>query len=158
MMIIFSIPLKSLGFSSLMYSWYVSSETLLSNSPSNDSVTPTNKGMELNKVGKYNESITYFDRALAIDPKNVVALNEKGNAYGGLGNYSRTISSYNKATPLDPEIASILDNKGVVFYHLGNYTEAITYYDLALSIDPTVVFASYDKGNALEALEIIQVR
>ena len=39
------------------------------------------------------------------------------------------------------------------FYHLGNYTDAIGYYDRALAIDPTVVFASYDKGNALEALE-----
>ena len=57
----------------------------------------TNKGIELNKIGNYNESIVYFDKALAIDPKNVLALNEKGNAYGGLGNYKQAIASYDKA-------------------------------------------------------------
>ena len=29
----------------------------------------TNKGIELNKIGNYNESIVYFDKALAIDPR-----------------------------------------------------------------------------------------
>ncbi len=91
MMIIFSIPLKSFAFSPDVYSWYLSSEVSISNSASNDSVTMTNKGIELNKIGKYNESITYFDKALAMDPRNVVALNEKGNAYGGLGNYPQAI-------------------------------------------------------------------
>jgi tetratricopeptide (TPR) repeat protein len=105
MVIIFSLPLKSLGLSPSTYSWYVSSEASLSNFASNDSVTLTNKGIELNKVGEYNESITYFDKALAIDPKNVVALNEEGNAFGGLGNYTQAIASYDKALALDPKNA-----------------------------------------------------
>jgi tetratricopeptide (TPR) repeat protein len=104
-------------------------------------------------LGKYNESIVYFDKVLAIDPKNVLALNEKGNAFGGLGNYIQAIANYGKALAVDPKNATVLDNKDVVFYHLGNYTDAIGYYDRALAIDPTVVFASYDKGNALEGLE-----
>jgi tetratricopeptide (TPR) repeat protein len=37
-----------------------------------------NKGMSLYNLGKFNESITYFDKALAIDPKNVAALDNKG--------------------------------------------------------------------------------
>ena len=77
MMIIFSIPLKSFAFSPDVYSWYLSSEVSISNSISNDSVTMTNKGIELNKIGKYNESITYFDKALAIDPKNNDAIKGK---------------------------------------------------------------------------------
>ena len=54
------------------------------------------KGVTLNGLGKYNDSIVNFDKALAIDPKNVLALNEKGNAFGGLGNYIQAISSYDK--------------------------------------------------------------
>src|SRR5918993_3134905 len=94
MMIIFSIPLKSFAFAPDVYSWNLSSEVSISNSASNNSVNMTNKGIEFNKIGKYNEAITFFDKALAIDPRNVVALNEKGNAYGGLGNYSQAIASY----------------------------------------------------------------
>ncbi|HEX5186936.1 MAG TPA: tetratricopeptide repeat protein [Nitrososphaeraceae archaeon] len=33
--------------------------------------------MSLNSIGKFNESIAYFDKALAIDPKNVDALTNK---------------------------------------------------------------------------------
>ena len=106
MVIIFSLPLKSLG---------LSTEAPNSNSTSNDSAVLTTRGVELNKVGKYNESIVYFDKALALDPKNALALNEKGNAYGGLGNYIQAIASYDKALSLDPKNATVLDNKGVVF-------------------------------------------
>ena len=60
MVIILSLPFKSFG---------LSSEAPISNSTSNDSAIMTNKGVELNKVGNYNESIVYFDKALAIDPR-----------------------------------------------------------------------------------------
>ena len=59
------------------------------------------KGVSLNSLGKYNESIVYFDKVLAIDPKNVLALNEKGNAFGGLGNYTQAIANYDKALAID---------------------------------------------------------
>ncbi|MDF0680650.1 MAG: tetratricopeptide repeat protein [Candidatus Nitrosocosmicus sp.] len=106
MVIIFSIPSKSLG---------LSIEASNSNSTSNDSAVLTTKGVELNKVGKYNESIVYFDKALAIDPKNALALNEKGNAYGGLGNYMQAIASYDKALALDPKNATVLDKQRCSF-------------------------------------------
>ena len=60
MVIILSLPLKGFG---------LSSEAPISNSTSNDSAIMTNKGIELNKIGNYNESIVYFDKALAIDPR-----------------------------------------------------------------------------------------
>jgi tetratricopeptide (TPR) repeat protein len=37
----------------------------------------TSKGLALAKLGKYNESITYFDKTLAINPKFLVAIKEK---------------------------------------------------------------------------------
>ena len=61
--------------------------------------------MSLNGVGKFKESITYFDKVLAIDPNNVLALNEKGNALGGLGNYKEAIAYYDKALAVDPKNA-----------------------------------------------------
>ncbi len=83
-----------------------SSLALLSSSAANtnstlDEVAVLNsKGVSLNGLGKSNESIVYFDKALAIDPKNVLALNEKGNAFGGIGNYIQAIASYDKALAL----------------------------------------------------------
>ena len=35
------------------------------------------QGLSLAKLGKYNDSITFFDKALAINPKFLVAMKEK---------------------------------------------------------------------------------
>ena len=74
----------------------LSSTAANTNSTLDEVAVLNSKGVSLNGLGKYNESIVYFDKALAIDPKNVLALNEKGNAFGGLGNYIRPIASYDK--------------------------------------------------------------
>ena len=56
------------------------------NTTSNEVTFFNNKGMSLNSLGKFNESITYFDKALSIDPKNVLAMIGKGNVLSNLGN------------------------------------------------------------------------
>ena len=52
--------------------------------------------MSLNSIGKFNESITYFDKVLAIDTNNTIALTQKANAFGGLGKYPEAITYYDK--------------------------------------------------------------
>jgi tetratricopeptide (TPR) repeat protein len=53
------------------------SEATISNTTSEVVTSFNNKGISLNGLGKFNESITFFDKALAIDPKNVDALKDK---------------------------------------------------------------------------------
>ena len=130
----------------------LSTATTPSNATSDEVTFFNNKGMSLNSLGKFNESITYFDKALVIDPNNTIALTQKANAFGGLGKYLEAITYYDKLLFIDPKNAEALDDKGVSFYHLGNYTKAIGFYDQALAIDPNHAFALYDKVNALEAL------
>jgi tetratricopeptide (TPR) repeat protein len=58
-----------------------------------DEVTAlNNKGIPLNSLGKFNESITYFDKVLSMDSKNIIALTQKANAFGGLGKYPEAIT------------------------------------------------------------------
>ena len=52
----------------------LSTATTTSNTTLDEVTFLNNKGMSLNSFGKFNESITYFDKVLAIDPKNVDAL------------------------------------------------------------------------------------
>ena len=47
-----------------------------------------NKGLALDGLGNHTGAIEYYDKALAIDPKNVLALNYKGLALSELGNYT----------------------------------------------------------------------
>ena len=80
--------------------------TATTTNTTSDEVTFLNsKGMSLNSLGKFNESITYFDKVLSMDPKNIIALTQKANAFGGLGKYPEAITYYDKVLDIDPKNA-----------------------------------------------------
>ena len=54
-------------------------------------------------LGNYTQAIQYYDKALAIDPKNVDALNYKGLALDSLGNYTGAIAYFDKVLAIDPK-------------------------------------------------------
>ena len=70
-----------------------------------------NKGISLANIGKINESIMSFDKALEIDPTNVATLNNKGFALAKLGKYNESIALYDKALEIDPTYVLALNNK-----------------------------------------------
>jgi tetratricopeptide (TPR) repeat protein len=49
------------------------------------------KGVALNHLGNYSESIPYYDKALAIQANNTYALNNKAAALYNLGNNTGAI-------------------------------------------------------------------
>ena len=81
------------------------------NTTSNEVTFFNNKGMSLNSLGKFNESITYFDKVLAIDPKNVDALTGKGNVLSNLGNHIESVAYYDKALAIGPKYVDALAGK-----------------------------------------------
>jgi len=91
------------------------------------------KGLTLSRLGG---AIAYYDKALSIDPKNVAALNSKGNTLASLGNPRGANAYYDKALAIDPKNVFALINKGLSLDNLGNYTGAIAYFDKALSVHP----------------------
>ena len=74
----------------------LSTATTTTNTTSDEVTFLNSKGMSLNSLGKFNESITYFDKVLSVDPKNIIALTQKANAFGGLGKYPEAITYYDK--------------------------------------------------------------
>ena len=69
----------------------------------NQTTSLRSKGIALFDLRKYNESITNYDKALAINPKDVNALTGLGAALGyGLGKYNESITNYDKALAINP--------------------------------------------------------
>jgi tetratricopeptide (TPR) repeat protein len=140
------------------------------------------KADALNKTGNYTGAITYFVKALAIDPKFKEALNavqmlsdkkgtlyDKGSALLNRDNYTGAITYFDKALAIDPKFKEalngegyasasepnnkhILNNKGWALNGLGNYAEAIKSIDEALNIDRTYTLALINKGWSLYGL------
>jgi tetratricopeptide (TPR) repeat protein len=70
-----------------------------------------NKGSALAKLGLYNQSIVFFDKALTINPNDVAVLNNKGLALAKLGKYNESMALYDKALSIDPKYVYALNNK-----------------------------------------------
>src|SRR6266568_2999237 len=119
-----------------MMAFGVSSST--TNATLNQVTMLNNKGNALlsGGLGNYTQAITYYDKALAIDPRYVLAIIGKGYALDGLGNHTKAITYYAKALAIDPRYIADLTNKGNFLNSLGNYRLSITYFDKALAINP----------------------
>ena len=110
------------------------------------------KGLAHDDLGKYDEGIECYDKALEIDGKYVTAWYNKGISLHDLGRYEEAIESFDKALEIDDKHVNACYNKGAVLAKLGRYDEAIEYYDKALEIDDKYVNAWNNKGVALNHL------
>ena len=89
----------------------------------------TDKGNSLFYLGKYEEAITWYDKALEVYPNYTNALYDKGTALAYLGRHQEAITwydKYDKALALDPNDLYTLYNKGAALNDLGRHQEAIT--------------------------------
>jgi tetratricopeptide (TPR) repeat protein len=86
-----------------------------------------NEGISLLIVGKYNEAISLFDKVLAVDPTNTLALSNKGTTLAYLQKYNEAISLFDKALSIEPNNTGILNSKGNVLVSLQKYNEAKAY-------------------------------
>jgi tetratricopeptide (TPR) repeat protein len=91
------------------------------------------------QYARYNDSLVYFDRALAIDPNFTEAWYAKGVALHNLKRYSEAVQSYDRALLLEPENAAVWSLKGRTFTDMGRNDEAADCYRKATEIDPRYV-------------------
>lgn len=112
-----------------------------------------NKGVKLLEKGKFKESITYFDKALKIDQKNIDALNGKGVALYLMGKHTESLKYFDKVLKINPKDVTALLLKGQYYADGGRYKDAITYYDKVLKIDPKNEMAYSEKQTALQYIK-----
>ncbi len=107
------------------------------------------QGIALCLLGKYEEAIQAFDKAIKIDPQFSPAWDGKGVVLHDLSRYNESIQAFDKAIEINPQDAVAWDGKGVVLYDTGRYNESIQAFDKAIEINPQYAEAWNDKGNAL---------
>ena len=100
-----------------------------------------NKGIALDKLGKYQEAISEFDKALEffndisnekIRGKFLTTLNRQALSLISLNRYEEALNNYSKVIELNSLNFRAYIGKGDVLYHLKRYNEAINEYDIVL--------------------------
>lgn len=111
-----------------------------------------NKGISIAALGRREEAIGCYDKALAFSPKETKIWSNKGTALIELGRCEDAIVCFDKALAIDPRLAGVWSNKAMCLASLGRNEEAISCYDKDLSIDPQHAGTWNNKANSLNDL------
>ncbi|WP_208107105.1 tetratricopeptide repeat protein [Halanaerobium congolense] len=106
---------------------------------SQKSIELNKKGFELLENEEIRSSITYFKKAIEINPDLVVVYNNLGSAYYRLSKYDKAIENFKKVIDKESNYAKAYFNIAASYYHKGNLLTAYKYYRKSKSIDEEYV-------------------
>lgn len=98
-------------------------------------------GPALMRLCKYDQAMSYFDKALIENPEKAEIYANKGVALSKMGQYEMAIAYYESALEIDPEYIPALNNKANALVHLGELDKAIRVYNSVLEKDPSYTIA-----------------
>jgi Flp pilus assembly protein TadD len=107
-----------------------------------------NLGVALFKLGKIDEAIDHYNKALSIKPDIAETYYNRGNAYAKLGQNRRAIEDFNEAIRQKQDYAEAYYNRGSIYGRLSQYSLAIEDYNQAIRIKPDYAATYYNRGNS----------
>ncbi|RHZ77694.1 hypothetical protein Glove_174g10 [Diversispora epigaea] len=90
------------------------------------------RGKTYQKLEKYNEELTNFNKLLGLEPNNVLALKSQGETYQKLEKYDE---DFNKLLEIRPSNAFALRLRGETYRKLEKYNEALIDFNNLLEIE-----------------------
>ena len=100
------------------------------------------------QVGYWRNTVTLFERALAVTQRNWLAHNNLAATLIKAGRLEEARGHLTEAIRFRPDYVSALTNLGVISGMVGNTAQAIDYYRKAIEINPREVDAHFNLGLA----------
>lgn len=107
------------------------------------------EGNRLFNIGRFDEALSAFERAIQLDPSFAEAYEAKGSALYYLNHLADALVSYEQAINLDPSYAPAYNGKANVLYDFKRYDDAFVFYNQAMQQEPSMVDAYIGKANVL---------
>jgi Flp pilus assembly protein TadD len=99
-----------------------------------DSKAHLRRGFALSKLGRRQEAVDHFTKALIIDPDSSSAHQKLGVVLAELGNFQEAIAHFTEVLRIEPDHAEAHYNLGVVLAKQGNLPQAMGHYSEALEV------------------------
>jgi tetratricopeptide (TPR) repeat protein len=130
----------------------------------NSSEVPNALALIARREGHWDESIAYFEQALALDPRNVEILSNAASTYDWHRQYPVALKLWDRVLDLRPNDPDIMATKAAVYQTEGNLQEAARYLpDINCQTSPSNAFdTKIDQlrleRNYDEAIRFLQAR
>ena len=95
-------------------------------------------GRSEQKLGRPDEALPHYERALQIDPADARAIELLARLQFVRERYLESFDLFRTLVEIDPDNAQAHANLGATLYHLGRVEDAIGSFEHALSLDPTL--------------------
>ena len=110
------------------------------------------QGLGILSRDDYARAITFFEKAVEIDPNYAEAWYQAGFCFGMLGKHNEALKASKQAAKLRPNWSETYVNIGASSYALGQYKDAAEAYRAATRLDETNPEAQYALGLSLGKL------
>ncbi|MGB5289483.1 MAG: tetratricopeptide repeat protein, partial [Ignavibacteriaceae bacterium] len=110
------------------------------------------KGLFLNALQKFNESIECYNKALSLNPGDSEALVDKSIAEENIGLYTQAKESLNNALTKDPNNEDAVYSLGILHQRNEEFEEAIKLFKKVIHLNPEYSEAYYEIGFCFENL------
>jgi tetratricopeptide (TPR) repeat protein len=104
------------------------------------------KGNQSFSARRYDEAITWYKQAIALDPDSVDANYNLGVVYSNKGMHDESIAAYNRVITINPGHAQAHNNLGSAYEKKGMADKALSEYEKAAAADPYLAPALYNLG------------
>jgi tetratricopeptide (TPR) repeat protein len=107
------------------------------------------KGYSLTELGRYEEALEAYDRAIELQGENSWFWARKGRTLRLLNRYEESMQCYEKALEIQPDYPWAWNGKGIIHDRLGQLDEALAAFHRASELNPNDVWTWYNIGDAL---------
>ena len=116
------------------------------------------------REGHWDESVAYFEHALALDPRNVQLLNEASVTYAELRQFPTALKLHDRALDIVPDELGVMAFKASIYQAQGNLREAAELLSQITAQTPSTVTLIIKmtqlrlERNYAEAIQFLQAR
>ena len=89
--------------------------------------------VKLDTLGQHEEALSWYDKALKIDPKDVNTMFKKALLLSKTGKYEQAVYLFDQVIEIDPTLVSALVNRRIILEKLGKHYGVVPISDNQLS-------------------------
>jgi tetratricopeptide (TPR) repeat protein len=106
-------------------------------------------GFNYYKDGQLDRAISYYNKALEVEPRVALVYANRANAYSDKGELDRAIGDFSKAIEINPKDAALYHDRGSTYFKKGDLDRAIVDYSKAIEINANLYNGQFYNDRAV---------